>query len=229
MRRPDPIRLDRQRGFTYLGLIILVAILGLVGAAGLKMGSLLQRQAAEQELLDIGAQFSDALYSYAAATPPGQPQQPPDLAALLRDPRFPQVRRHLRKLFVDPVTGRAEWGLLYQPGSNGIIGVHSLSQAAPLKVGNFEARFAGFEGRARLSEWHFMLNAPGVPPAGQGLAGGPGGAAPEGGPGAPPAAPAPPLFSRPISPPQEQTPQEPPPPAEGEELPAVEAETAVPR
>ena len=229
MRRPDPIRLRRQRGFTYLGLIILVAILGLVGAAGLKMGSLLQRQAAEQELLDIGAQFSDALYSYAAATPPGQPQQPPDLAALLRDPRFPQVRRHLRKLFVDPVTGRAEWGLLYQPGSNGIIGVHSLSQAAPLKVGNFEARFAGFEGRARLSEWHFMLNAPGVPPAGQGAAAGPGGAAPEGVPGAPPAAPAPPLFSRPISPPQEQTPQEPPPPAEGEELPAVEAETVVPR
>ena len=64
----------RQSGFTYLGLIILVAILGLVGAAGLKMGSLLQRQIAEQELLDIGAQFSDALYSYAAATPPGQPQ-----------------------------------------------------------------------------------------------------------------------------------------------------------
>ena len=149
----------RQRGFTYLGLIILVAILGLVGAAGLKMGSLLQRQAAEQELLDIGAQFSDALYSYAAATPPGQPQQPPSLAALLRDPRTPQLRRHLRKLFVDPITGRAEWGLLYQPGSNGIIGVHSLSQAAPLKVGNFEARFAGFEGKAHFSEWRFMVDA----------------------------------------------------------------------
>ncbi|NVI84677.1 type II secretion system protein [Janthinobacterium sp. BJB401] len=159
----------RQRGFTYLGLIILVAILGLVGAAGLKMGSLLQRQAAEQELLDIGAQFVDALQSYAGATPAGQPQQPPSLAALLRDPRFPQVRRHLRKLYVDPITGRAEWGLLYQPGSQGIIGVHSLSSSAPLKVGNFEARFTGFEGRSHLSEWQFVAGGP-VPPAGLPLA-----------------------------------------------------------
>jgi len=195
----------RQRGFTYLGLIILVAILGLVGAAGLKMGSLLQRQAAEQELLDIGAQFSDALYSYAAATPPGQPQQPPSLAALLRDPRTPQLRRHLRKLFVDPITGRAEWGLLYQPGSNGIIGVHSLSQAAPLKVGNFEARFAGFEGRAHFSEWRFMVDArvssvpstgPAAVPASDEV-------------GIAPALPVPPLFSRPVTPPQEQSPSAP--------------------
>lgn len=146
----------RQAGFTYMSLIILVAILGLVGAAGLKMGALLQRQAAEQELLYIGAQFSDALYSYAAATPPGQPQQPESLAALLHDPRFPQIRRHLRKLFVDPITGRAEWGLLYQPGSNRIMGVHSLSPATPLKVANFEARFSGFEGKSRLSEWEFL-------------------------------------------------------------------------
>ena len=157
-----------QRGFTYLGLIILVAILGLVGAAGLKMGSLLQRQAAEQELLDIGAQFADALQSYAGATPAGQPQQPQNLAALLRDPRFPQVRRHLRKLYVDPITGRAEWGLLYQPGSQGIIGVHSLSSSAPLKVGNFEARFTGFEGKSQLSEWRFVVGGP-VPPAGLAL------------------------------------------------------------
>lgn len=198
-------RAHRQRGFTYLGLIILVAILGLVGAAGLKMGSLLQRQAAEQELLDIGAQFSDALYSYAAATPPGQPQQPPTLSALLRDPRVPQLRRHLRKLYVDPITGRAEWGLLYQPGSNGIIGVHSLSPAAALKVGNFEARFAGFDGRARLSEWHFMVDArvssvpsaePAAVPASDEA-------------GIAPALPVLPLFSRTVTPPQEQTPTEP--------------------
>ena len=195
----------RQRGFTYLGLIILVAILGLVGAAGLKMGSLLQRQAAEQELLDIGAQFSDALQSYAGATPAGQPQQPPTLAALLRDPRFPQVRRHLRKLYVDPITGRAEWGLLYQPGSQGIIGVHSLSQAAPLKVGNFEARFAGFEGKAHFSEWRFMVDArvSSVPSAGAADVPASDGA------GIMSSLPTPPLFFRPVTPSQEQVPPEP--------------------
>lgn len=214
---------QRQRGFTYLGLIILVAILGLVGAAGLKMGSLLQRQAAEQELLDIGAQFSDALYSYAAATPAGQPQQPPNLAALLRDPRYPQVRRHLRKLFTDPITGRAEWGLLYQPGSNGIIGVHSLSKAVPLKVGNFEARFAGLEGKTHFSEWHFMLDAQAQVAQAAAAASVPAGEPPADAPGLP----VPSLFSRPVAPPQEEPspepvePPEPPSPAENPTDPAV--------
>ncbi|MDN2712025.1 type II secretion system protein [Janthinobacterium sp. SUN118] len=228
--RPLPSHpLCRQHGFTYLSLIIVVAILGLVGAAGLKMGSLLQRQAAEQELLDIGAQFSDALLSYAAATPAGQPQQPPSLAALLRDPRVPHMRRHLRKLFVDPITGRATWGLLYQPGSNGIIGVHSLSQAAPLKVGNFEARFAGFEGKAHLSEWHFMVSGQAPLPPAQPMNMPPGTIAPGGAADAQPVAPAPPLFSRPISPPQEEPAPEPPQPAELPDAPADADEMAVSR
>lgn len=221
-------RAHRQRGFTYLGLIILVAILGLVGAAGLKMGSLLQRQAAEQELLDIGAQFSDALRSYAVATPPGQPQQPPTLSALLRDPRVPQLRRHLRKLYVDPITGRAEWGLLYQPGSNGIIGVHSLSPAAALKVGNFEARFAGFDGKARLSEWHFMVDAQALQPAAQageaGLANASAALSPGGA-----AAPPPSLFPQPISAQQEDAPPETPQLQAPAELPADAAAVPVPR
>ncbi len=105
--------LPRQEGFTYLGLVIFVTIVGLVGAATLKVGSLLQRAAAEEELLEIGAAYSAALQSYAAATPRGQPTQPPNLEHLLRDPRFPGVRRHLRKIFVDPITGTTEWGVQY--------------------------------------------------------------------------------------------------------------------
>ncbi|MEF9927501.1 MAG: type II secretion system protein, partial [Massilia sp.] len=104
------IRRGRQAGFTYLGLIIFVTIIGLVGAATLKIGALLQRAAAEEELLDIGAAFSAALDSYAAATPQGASPYPPSLKELLKDPRVPGVRRHLRKIFVDPLTGKAEWG-----------------------------------------------------------------------------------------------------------------------
>lgn len=145
----------RDVGFTYLGLIILVAMLGLVASATLKMGVLLQRNAAEQELLYIGAQFSDALASYAAATPPGQPRQPPSLKELLKDPRFPNARRHLRKLFVDPVTGKATWGIMYLAGETGVTGVYSLSQAKPIKVANFDTRFQSFERKTHLSDWKF--------------------------------------------------------------------------
>lgn len=146
----------RQAGFTYLGLIIFVFIIGLVGAATLKVGALLQRAQAEYELLEIGAQFSAALKSYADATPRGQPPQPKTLDELLRDQRFPSPRRHLRKIFVDPVTGKAEWGLVTQGEGGRIIGVHSLSQAAPLKLANFDSRFRNFENREHLSDWKFM-------------------------------------------------------------------------
>lgn len=149
----------RQGGFTYLGLIILVTVIGLVGAATLKIDSLLRRAAAEEELLDIGAAFSAALESYAAATPAGQPPHPPSLRELLKDPRTPVVRRHLRKIFVDPVTGSAEWGIVYQAGQVGVVAVHSLSQTQPLKIGNFAARFVGFENKQHLSEWKFSAGA----------------------------------------------------------------------
>jgi type II secretory pathway pseudopilin PulG len=154
------------RGFTYLGLIILLAILGLVAAAGLKYGTLLQRAAAEEELLEIGAQFSEALRSYAAATPQGQPQQPPSLKELLKDPRFPNPRRHLRKIFVDPVTGKEEWGIIYLGDKVGVLGVYSLSTARPLKIANFDIRFQNMENRERISDWKFLMaGGDGVPPA----------------------------------------------------------------
>ena len=144
-------------GFTYLGLTVLVAIIGLAGAAGLKMGSLMQRRAAELALLDIGAQFSDALGSYAAATPPGESPQAPSLKDLLKDPRFSNPRRHLRQIFVDPITGKAEWGVSYLANGVGVLGIYSLSDARALKVGNFDLRFQSFEGKVRLSDWRFTM------------------------------------------------------------------------
>jgi type II secretory pathway pseudopilin PulG len=161
--RSNACRHRHSRGFTYLGLIILVAIIGLVCATSLKMGALLQRHATEQELLDIGAEFSDALASYAGATPPGQPKAPPSLRDLLKDPRFPNPRRHLRKLYVDPITGKAEWGLMYaggnggNGGNGGIIGVYSMSDGQPIKISNFARRFEQFEGKTHLSDWKFTM------------------------------------------------------------------------
>lgn len=160
----------RQQGFTYLGLIILITVIGLVGAMTLKADALLRRAAAEEELLEIGAEFSVALQSYAAATPRGQPTQPASLELLLRDPRFPQPRRHLRKIFVDPVTGKAEWGVVYANGEKGVVAVYSLSQAKPLKIGNFDARFANFAGKKHISDWKFTAAGQGILEQGEPLA-----------------------------------------------------------
>ncbi|MFC5512278.1 type II secretion system protein [Massilia jejuensis] len=156
-------RLRTEAGFTYVGLVVFVAILGMVGAATLKVDGLMRRAAAERELLETGAAFSAALSSYAAATPRGFPTLPPTLQDLLKDPRFPGTRRHLRKIFVDPITGTTEWGVLYQGDKVGVLAVYSLSQARPLKVANFDKRFQGFENKEHLSEWKFAAAGPGVP------------------------------------------------------------------
>lgn len=160
------MRARRQAGFTYLGLIIFVAIIGLVGAATLKIGSLLQRAAAEEELLEIGAAFSAALDSYAAATPRGASPYPPSLKELLKDPRSPAVRRHLRKVYVDPLTGKAEWGIVYLGGGEtGVLAIHSLSTARPLKVANFDSRFKGLDNKEKISEWRFSAGERSLAPA----------------------------------------------------------------
>ncbi|KQV45530.1 hypothetical protein ASE26_22590 [Duganella sp. Root198D2] len=135
--------------------MILVAIIGLVGAMSLRLGTTMQRAAAEQALLDIGMEYSNALASYAAATPQGQPNYPNSFAELLKDPRFPQLRRHLRRVYVDPMTGKAEWGLVKANENGGILAIYSLSKAAPIKIGNFPPRFVAFEGKTSLADWKF--------------------------------------------------------------------------
>ena len=203
-----------QQGFTYLGLIIFVFIIGLVGAATLKVEALLRRAQLEKELLETGAQFSAALNSYAQATPRGQPRAPLTLEELLRDKRFPNPRRHLRKIFIDPVTGKPEWGLVRAGEAGPILGVHSLSQAVPLKQANFDARFPGFENREHLSEWKFMAQESGAQVVLQPNA--------PGRPGTPPATPPPPRPPTPTpdpEPPQDEPPPEEP-PAPPEEPPA---------
>jgi type II secretory pathway pseudopilin PulG len=202
----------RQAGFTYLGLVIFVAIIGLVGAATLKIGSLMQRAANEEELLEIGAAYSAALQSYAAATPRGMPPQPPTLQELLKDPRFPGVRRHLRKIFVDPMTGKAEWGVVYLSEKTGVLAVHSLSQAKPLKIANFDRRFQNLDNKEKISDWKFMavgqeLAKVATPPSG----------APKPAP-SPTPAPAPPV-TQPGTPPAPAPAEAPPPEPPSEEAP----------
>jgi len=135
----------------------LLAIIAIASAATLQVGSVVHRHAAEEELLEIGTEFRSALVSYANATPPGQARLPHSLQDLLRDPRYPNLQRHLRKLYADPITGKAEWGTVLAQNGTGIIGIHSLSEAPPIKIGNFDPSFQGFSGKTSYREWVFVL------------------------------------------------------------------------
>ena len=146
----------RNRGFTYVGLLVLMAILSLVATAGLQAGVLVQRRAAEQELLLIGKEYRLALQSYAAATPEGQNRSPTRVGDLLRDPRFPGVKRHLRKLYADPVTAKEQWGYVRNTRGNGITGIHSLSAELPILTRPSLQGFPEFDGKKSYKEWVFQ-------------------------------------------------------------------------
>lgn len=139
-----------------MSVLILLVIIAMVSATTLQLGRTMHRRAAEQELLDIGTAFSDALDSYQRMTPAGRPATPHSLQDLLKDPRFPGTVRHLRELYTDPITGRNEWGIIQVAEGSGILGVYSLSEARPIKVANFDARFQNFNGKTSYRQWEFL-------------------------------------------------------------------------
>lgn len=148
--------LQRSHGFTYLGLLILIATLTLAATATLQLGMVMQRRAAEEELLKVGSALRNALISYAKATPPGQSRKPKALQELLKDQRHSTLLRHLRMLYADPITGKQEWGLVEAPDKSGIIGIYSLSEAQPIKIKNFDPAFLAFTDKESYQDWKFM-------------------------------------------------------------------------
>lgn len=145
-----------QHGFSYLALLIVILIVGVISAATLSAGSVIQRGAAEDELLFIGEQFQLAFKAYADATPIGARLYPANLNDLLKDPRFPVTRRHLRKLYPDPLTGKTEWGIIEAPGG-GVLGIYSKSAETPIRVSGFSSPFKQFEGAKSYAEWVFSM------------------------------------------------------------------------
>jgi hypothetical protein len=109
----------------------------------------------EEELLFAGDQIREAIAAYYAATPAGQLRYPRRLEDLLEDRRERVMRRYLRRLYFDPITGSAEWGMVMAP-DGGIAGVYSLSEAQPLKLADFPPRYAKFEKVVHYSDWRFV-------------------------------------------------------------------------
>lgn len=147
----------RQRGFTYLGALFLVMLLGLGLAGSLQAWSLVNQRAREQELLWVGNQYVRALNAYYQQSP-GSPQYPQHLEELLEDKRFPVPRHHLRRLYPDPITRNNDWGLVRTPDGR-IAGVYSRSDAVPWKQSNFPLRWQAFNNKTKYSEWRFMGDA----------------------------------------------------------------------
>jgi type II secretory pathway pseudopilin PulG len=146
-----------ESGYTLLSLLLAVAIIGFGLAGAGELWSRAEQRERERELLFAGNQIRSAIAQYYVRTPGRVKRYPRRLEDLLLDDRYPNVTRHLRRLYNDPMTGQPAWGLVEAPGG-GIMGVYSLSRAAPLKRGGFDRENKDFESAWRYDQWRFVFN-----------------------------------------------------------------------
>jgi type II secretory pathway pseudopilin PulG len=147
----------KNRGFTYIGFLIFVAIAGAGLAAFGEIASHAAQREKEAELLFRGNQYREGIASYYKK----EQRYPQSLEQLLEDKRYPMPVRHLRRQYVDPMTGEANWGLVEAPGG-GVMGVYSRSEDEPVKTGNFLLKNQEFEKAARYADWKFVHSPPGL-------------------------------------------------------------------
>lgn len=140
----------KQQGFTLLGALILIALMGGGLAAYGELTSHVAQREKEAELLFRGAQYRQAIEGYYRK----EQRYPQALAELLEDKRYPAPVRHLRKLYLDPITGEP-WATLQAPGG-GIMGVYSKSEAEPIKVRGFRLADEKFTDTKRYMDWQFF-------------------------------------------------------------------------
>jgi type II secretory pathway pseudopilin PulG len=135
-------------------LLAAIAIIGVTAASTLETGASIARYDAEKQLQAIGTEFQRALETYSAATPVGQHRRPKTVDDLLRDSRYPGVYRHLRQVYVDPLTGTGEWGTV-RDAEGRIRALYSLAPGRPIKRTGFDLWQAHFEGATTYADWTF--------------------------------------------------------------------------
>lgn len=139
-----------------MAMLFIIVVIGIsLGVAG-EVWSTSAKRHREMELLFRGEQFSAAIGSYYRQSP-GVKRYPKELADLLEDNRFPGVKRHLRKIYIDPMTGKADWQLITEKDGS-IRGVRSSSLEEPMKKDEFPLKLADFKDAESYGKWEFVYN-----------------------------------------------------------------------
>jgi type II secretory pathway pseudopilin PulG len=151
--------MNGDKGFTYPAALMLIVIVSFAAMAAHTQWQTTVKRDKEKELLFRGKQILSAVTSYYQQSPGGSQQYPNSFGVLLKDNRFPAAKRHLRKIYKDPMTKDGNWGIVYD-GRGNIKGVFSKSKEAPLKTKGFAKGFESFENKTHYTDWKFV-HAPG--------------------------------------------------------------------
>ncbi|MBA2483574.1 MAG: type II secretion system protein [Nitrosomonas sp.] len=161
---------DLQKGSIYILMLFAVTIAGILLAATGQAWHFKAQREKEKQLILVGEQFRNAVMSYYNSAADGGKKYPKTLEDLLLDKRGLVPQRHLRKMFLDPMTKSTEWGLVDEPvpeqdsgarisrSDLGIIGVYSLSKQAPIKTENFPEHYEDFTEAVTYQDWQFVYS-----------------------------------------------------------------------
>lgn len=143
-----------ERGSALMMVLLTVVVLGLgLGMAGTKWSTIVQRSK-EKELFWRGDQIRKGIESYYKVRHGGSPGKYPNkLEDLVKDPRSLQTKRHMRRLYLDPMTGE-DFVLIKEGGF--IKGVKSSSDKTPFMQGGFPEEYSTFEGADSYDKWEFV-------------------------------------------------------------------------
>lgn len=147
--------MNGDKGFTYPAALLLIIIVSVSLMVVQKQWSTIVKRDKEKELFFRAGQIVSAIESYYQTSPGSLQQYPRSLSVLLKDNRFPGLKRHLRKLYKDPFSDSGEWGMIYD-GKGGIKGIFSRSQDEPIKKGGFSKEYKSFKNKQKYSEWKFV-------------------------------------------------------------------------
>jgi hypothetical protein len=144
------------------GPILALALLSLAGVAFAAFrldayADALGRRGKEAELLLYGRAYMHAIESFRKAVPGEGARYPQSFQELTGDPRL-AGRRHLRRLYKDPMTGQEFQAIRNETG--GIVGVVSASTAPPFRKEGFERELAGFDNAPTYRDWLFQAAQP---------------------------------------------------------------------
>ena len=117
-----------EAGILYLALLFSVVLIGIVTAVAAPLWRTVVQREKEEELLFRLREFRQAVAAYQAV----HKRFPQKMEDLLEDKTQLVTRRYLRRIYPDPMTGKADWEVEFQTDRTGAVsGIKDLHSRSP--------------------------------------------------------------------------------------------------